>query len=446
MQISPTSANICLESPSTHFENISEPSLNKSSTESLQTSPKVSSSVQQSTDFFSSGVKRQFSSVSPSLFQVDLFPKKQTLNSSTPAKILDIPENKKIFNFSFPTATKSMSAIDMDTLSTTMQDFNDRLSRLEEAQKEILRLQTALAESEAARKTLEAQVASLSTTKKVVKTNKPVLSSSSPVAAAVGLPAASYARVAAKASTKKKSATRLPSPRHATTTIARLFGPSSGTPSEYQYVYYSTSTRRPLRELRRNFSAVGINPSRVLDIHYPVARVVAFLLHADYVLDFTTAMHMKGRGSSPLVDFDPCDQINLKDPKFASLPLDLRAQKAREIENLRCLRSLSFVRRSARVSVARSFLRYERINRAQFDAILAEELAARVAAAPSDAASTRTSSPEERHAKKKRLSYLGYLLHHDADTASLLANAPSDSSSPSSVGLNENQIDEMVTE
>ncbi|KAK4521589.1 uncharacterized protein ATC70_006913 [Mucor velutinosus] len=35
------------------------------------------------------------------------------------------------------------------------------------------------------------------------------------------------------------------------------------------------------------------------------------------------------------------------------------------------------------------------------------------------------SSDQERLAKKQRLSYLGYLLHHDVETASLLAYAVS---------------------
>ncbi|KAK4509909.1 uncharacterized protein ATC70_007213, partial [Mucor velutinosus] len=107
-----------------------------------------------------------------------------------------------------------------------------------------------------------------------------------------------------------------------------------------------------------------------------------------------------------------------KDPKFASLSRDLRVQKAIEVENLRCLRSLSFVRRSVRVSVARSFLLYDRINQAQFDAILKEEMLARSSSSAAAKPPSR-SSDQERLAKKQRLSYLGYLLHHDVETASL---------------------------
>ncbi|CEP06875.1 hypothetical protein [Parasitella parasitica] len=99
----------------------------------------------------------------------------------------------------------------------------------------------------------------------------------------------------------------------------------------------------------------------------------------------------------PLLDFDPCNPTNLKDPKFDALLPAHRALKAIEIENLRCLRSLSF-----------------------FDAILAEELKSRSSSAPALRASS-PSSDEERLAKKQRLRCLGYLLHHDTETASLLA-------------------------
>ncbi|KAI8635964.1 hypothetical protein BD408DRAFT_322563, partial [Parasitella parasitica] len=121
-------------------------------------------------------------------------------------------------------------------------------------------------------------------------------------------------------------------------------------------VYMKISVRRLLAVLRRLIQALGLNNSRVLDIQYPVPNIVSFLIHNEYVLTFTSAMHKFGRGCSPLVDFDPCDPVNLKDPKFASLSPSLRLQKAIEIENRRCLRALSFVRRSVRLSVARSFL------------------------------------------------------------------------------------------
>jgi hypothetical protein len=197
-----------------------------------------------------------------------------------------------------------------------------------------------------------------------------------------------------------------------------LFGPQTDIPSGYQFVYMQIQVRRPLHQIRRLIQAIGLNNSRVLDIQYPVPNVISFLVHNDYVLTFTSAMHKNGRGCSPLVDFDPCDQINLRDPKFASLSPALRAQKAIEIENLRCLRALSFVRRPVRLPIARSFLQYERITQKQFDAILAEELSLRPTVSPPPASKF---DDKDRLVKKQRLRYLGYLLNHDANTAKLLA-------------------------
>lgn len=381
---------------------------------------------------FSPGQKRPVSSLSPTLFAVDFSQKTKSTKKSLPSPSVPQPP----MDFAVPTTTTmdfGITTIPSATpegdlnLSTFMLEVRNRLSRLETAQVEISHLraaladsQSALAESESARKALEAQVALLSTptTTKIVPTTTPTTAAATPATASV-----SAANTASKKRKKKPVPPPLPSLSKASAIVGRLFGPQTDIPSGYQFVYMKISVRRPLKELRRLIQTVGLSNSRVLDIQYPVSNVVSFLVHNDYVLTFTSAMHTNGRGCSPLVDFDPCDQINLKDPKFDSLSPSLRAQKAIEIENLRCLRSVSFVRRSVRLSVARSFLFHERINQAQFDAILAEELSARASSAPPPAS---PSSDQERSVKRQRLCYLGYLLHHDANTASLLAytNSP----------------------
>ncbi|KAK4521476.1 white collar 2 type of transcription factor [Mucor velutinosus] len=354
---------------------------------------------------------------------------------------IDVDPNSIDFGL---TSLPPASATDQTALSTFMVEVRHRLSRLESAHAEIAQLKTALAESEAARDALAAQLAAINaqSTTNVAPTTIDVVSSNTPTppsttSASKSTPSYSQSQVTAQpsfaavvasnagAKRKKKPAARPPpSATKASATLARLFAPQSDIPSGYQFVYYATPVRRRLSELRRLVQGVGLNNSRVLDIQYPVQNVISFLVHNDYVLTLTKAMHLHGRGCSPLIDFDPCDPVNLKDPKFASLSRDLRVQKAIEVENLRCLRSLSFVRRSVRVSVARSFLLYDRINQAQFDAILKEEMLARSSSSAAAKPPSR-SSDQERLAKKQRLSYLGYLLHHDAETASLLAYAVS---------------------
>jgi hypothetical protein len=157
-----------------------------------------------------------------------------------------------------------------------------------------------------------------------------------------------------------------------------------------------------------------------LDVHFPCDKVTAFLVHVDYVLEFTSVFH-KFTKQSPIADFDPFDPEHLKDPKFTDLDQELRVQKAREIANLRFLRAVLHVRPSLRISLARSFLHQEYIVDAQFDSILEEELAHRASSASSPRPSP--DSLEDRLVKKKRLAYLGYRLHMDHDAASALANA-----------------------
>lgn len=325
-------------------------------------------------------------------------------------------------------------------ITTFMIEVRNRLCRLEAAHAEIAQLKSALTESQAACHTLEVQLAAVTVTPTsnlaTPTTTTTATTTANTTAAATATTTtpgdqSSFASVASNAGKKRKKKPApppLPSMTKASATIGRLFGPQSDIPSGYQFVYFKTSVRRRLSELRRLIQAVGLNNSRVLDIQYPVPNVASFLVHNDYVLTFTSAMHQNGRGCSPLVEFDPSDHTNLKDPKFASLSPALRAQKAIEIENLRCLRSLSFVRRPVRISVARSFLSYDRINQAQFDAILSEELSAR--SSSSAARPSSKSSDQERLVKKQRLRYLGYLLHHDTETASLLAYAKSPVISP----------------
>jgi hypothetical protein len=436
VNFSSKSNDICDFSNIRHSENIEGPSANKDSTDQLQTCTNSSPTSPKSTDFFSSGLKRQFSQLSPPLFNTDLSVlKKKYLPATSLPPMSTIGSPPKIdLDFSpvaLPATNKSNA--DDSTLASFILEVRNRLDRLELALNEVTHLQAALAESESARRALEAQVASLSGVSPPIASSAPSAPPSGPVSA--GKAQVSFAAVASKNVPKKrKKKTPPPPPRRAAATVARLFGPQTDISPGYQFVYYSTSVRRPLRELRRLLQAIGLNNSRILDIQYPVARVVSFLLHNDYVLEFTSAMHKNGRGGSPLVDFDPCDPVNLKDPKFASLPPDLRVQKAVEVENLRCLRALSFVRRPLRVSVARSFLERERINQAQFDAILAEELAARSSVSSPPVSRTDSSSDEEQLAKKQRLRYLSYLLHHDHETASLLAFAPSPVLSPSGGG------------
>jgi hypothetical protein len=147
-----------------------------------------------------------------------------------------------------------------------------------------------------------------------------------------------------------------PPPRRAVAMLTRLVSPPTGATPGYQYVYYPANrSRRNIRQVRQVLRSVGLNNSRVLDVHFPCDKVTAFLVHVDYVLEFTSLFH-KLTKQSPLTDFDPFQPEHLRDPKFTDLTPELRAQKACEIANLRFLRAILHVRPSLRLSLARSFL------------------------------------------------------------------------------------------
>ncbi|KAL9537886.1 hypothetical protein PS6_011678 [Mucor atramentarius] len=332
-------------------------------------------------------------------------------------------------------------------IASFVLEVRNRLSRLESAHAEISRLRAALAESESARQALEAQISCLSAPPvssssaaapppppqppKAISFASVAASSSAPPVSAPSRSSSVLATTVSAAPTtttssnngkkgkKKSAAPPPPSIKRATATVSRLFGPQSDIPSGYQFVYMSIARRRPLQEIRRTLQGININKSRVLDIQYPIPNVVSFLVHHDYVMAVLLFLTL-----IPVI------------PKIywiqsLTLSPSLRAEKAVEIENLRCLRALSFVHRSVRLSVARSFLFYDKITQKQFDAILAEELSLRAAAAPPPAPSATVA--QDRLAKKqRRLSYLSNLLYFDSATAKSLAYTESPALSSSS--------------
>ncbi|KAF1807269.1 hypothetical protein FB192DRAFT_1354882, partial [Mucor lusitanicus] len=172
-------------------------------------------------------------------------------------------------------------------------------------------------------------------------------------------PAASAPNTTEFTTVKRKRKSKKPvSPSAAAlAAFARKFSSASDPSSAngYRFVYYKASKHLLSWYRSQLLPMVGVNDSRVLDIHFPTQRVVSFLLHSDFVLEYTSIMHQKLK-HDPLLDFDPLEDKNLLDPAFASLDSVSRAQKLRDLQNIRVLRALTFVRSSVRVSVAKSML------------------------------------------------------------------------------------------
>lgn len=333
----------------------------------------------------------------------------------------------------------SGAAISQDqALPEFMANVLRRLDNLEEAHVTIARLQAALEESESARRDLEEQVRLLTATAPTV---------SSVAAPTAPTPSKTFASVVASSAPVKKlrkkkkrsapAATPADSPSVPSAKTmrrcARAFRPLPALQSGYRFVYFQIGRKQSVQRYRSIFRSLGLDNSRVLDLHFPVRDVVSVLLHTDFVLEFTSAMASLA-DASPLLGFDPYDVEHIHDPALRkSLSPAALVQKAKELQNLRVLRAITFVRPSVRVSVARSMLEQNYIEQAQFDAILAEELEARA----SQTASHRSSVPSERVLKsRRRLLFLSYLRHMDPLSARTLADAPTSSSS-SSGPLNE---------
>ncbi|KAG1441957.1 hypothetical protein G6F56_011265 [Rhizopus delemar] len=296
----------------------------------------------------------------------------------------------------------SGAAISQDqALPEFMANVLRRLDNLEEAHVTIARLQAALEESESARRDLEEQVRLLTATAPTVPTVPTV---ATPTATIAPLATKTFASVVASSAPVKKLRKKkkrsvpaaipadsppVPSAK-AMRRCARAFRPLSALQSGYRFVYFQIGRKQSVQRYRSFFRSLGLDNSRVLDLHFPVRDVVSVLLHTDFVLEFTSAMASLAV-ASPLLGFDPYDVRKFLSP--AAL-----VQKAKELQNLRVLRAITFVRPSVRVSVARSMLEQDYIEQAQFDAILAEELEARA----SQTASRRSSVPSERVLKSRR--------------------------------------------
>ncbi|CEP07301.1 hypothetical protein [Parasitella parasitica] len=126
----------------------------------------------------------------------------------------------------------------------------------------------------------------------------------------------------------------------------------------------------------------------------------------------------------PLLDFDPLEDTNLHDPALASSDPATRLRKLQDLQNIRVLRAITFVRLSVRVSVARSMLSQDFISQAQFDAILADTLAARAAQIPAATTTVSVSAKERKEKKRIRVEYYFNLNYLDPVSALALASSP----------------------
>ena len=133
---------------------------------------------------------------------------------------------------------------------------------------------------------------------------------------------------------------------------ARAFMPPSPTQG-FCITYFPNRSRLPTSQTRANLRRLGIDNSRVLDIHYPDRKVVGLLTHNDYVADMISVFDT--HGITRLTNYDPCDPKHLQDPKLKDLTPEERTAKAISIQHNRILNAIDFIRTPVKLAVAYDF-------------------------------------------------------------------------------------------
>ncbi|KAG0755808.1 hypothetical protein G6F29_010652 [Rhizopus arrhizus] len=133
---------------------------------------------------------------------------------------------------------------------------------------------------------------------------------------------------------------------------ARLLQPPSENQG-FQYLYLPTKARVPVGQLRSRLRKLDINNNRILDIHYPDRNVVVLLVHNDYADELRS--HLRKFKVTLKDDFDPCDPMILRDPKYSDSTTEEQTNIIFMHYCNRMERTLRFVRAPIKFAVARYF-------------------------------------------------------------------------------------------
>ncbi|KAI9358444.1 hypothetical protein BD770DRAFT_427243 [Pilaira anomala] len=136
----------------------------------------------------------------------------------------------------------------------------------------------------------------------------------------------------------------------------------------FTYLYYQSKSRISRKTQRSNLTSLGVNNSRVLDIHYPSRTVVALLVHNDYREEII--MVLKKHGVSNLPDYTPTNHTTISDPQFKNLSTTEKSSLAIEKHNNRLVRALPFIRDHIAKAVARFFEEQSWITKDQLDSFV----------------------------------------------------------------------------
>ncbi|KAF7724074.1 hypothetical protein EC973_001407 [Apophysomyces ossiformis] len=120
----------------------------------------------------------------------------------------------------------------------------------------------------------------------------------------------------------------------------------------FKYLYLPARARIPTGQMRARLRKLGIDNSRILDIHYPDRQVIALLIHNDFE---QTLLDQLNRFGITTLTYDPLDPVNLRDPKYKDKPTMELSQIAFEVHYDRMAKALQYIRPPVKYAVARTF-------------------------------------------------------------------------------------------
>lgn len=115
----------------------------------------------------------------------------------------------------------------------------------------------------------------------------------------------------------------------------------------------STKSPHTGGRIRTHLRQLGVNNSRILDIHYHYRNVVAILIHNDFVTELRNLLEPKRIYFNDAID--PWNSSTLKHLKFNMLSEQEKTVKAAEIQQQRLERAMNRIREPVKYAAAYYF-------------------------------------------------------------------------------------------
>jgi hypothetical protein len=123
----------------------------------------------------------------------------------------------------------------------------------------------------------------------------------------------------------------------------------------FEHIYVPIRSRVPYKKVRSELRNAGINSGSIVDIHYPNNKVLALLVHNDYI--DTCRSLLLAEGLTCIENFNPYDPKHLADPQFKEATDEERTKQLAIIRENQVHKTLTYLRNPVKLAVARDFHR-----------------------------------------------------------------------------------------